>query len=164
MDTLAENLLSKGEKHFRFVRESFPSDEKFKLCLKKLVYPYSYMDSFEKFNDPIPPPECFYNELTETDIDACEYERLLEACRVFNISNLGELHDLYLTIDVCILASVFEFYRKMGLNEYGLDPAFYISAPKFSFDSMLFMTGVTLELLMDDEMYKFFEKGRRGNL
>lgn len=163
LDTLADNLRDKGEEHFSFVRKEFPNDTQFKLCLKKLVYPYNYMENFERFNEPIPPPHCFYNDLTESDIDPDEYARLLEACYEFGITNLGELHDLYLKIDVCILASVFEFYRKMGLEEYGLDPAFYISAPSFSFDSMLFMTDVELELLQDEEMYKFFEKGRRGN-
>ena len=162
LDNLAKNLHDKGEDLFTFVRDEFPDDNQFNLCLKKLVYPYSYMDSFEKFSEPIPGPECFYNELTETDIEADEYSRLEEACVVFNITNLGELHDLYLKIDVLILASVFEYYRIMGLEEYGLDPAYYISAPSFGFDSMLFMTGVKLELLQDEEMYKFFEKGRRG--
>ena len=121
------------------------------------------MDSFDKFKEPIPSADKFYNDLTNEDIEEKDYKRLKKICKVFNITNLGELHDLYLTVDVCILASVFEFYREMGLTEYGLDPAYYISAPKFSFDSMLFMTGVNLELLVDVEMYKFFEKGRRGN-
>ena len=164
METLAENLRAKGEEYFSFVSNEFPVSEEFQLCLQKLIYPYSYMDSFEKFNEPIPSIEHFYNDLNEEELDQEEYKRLQETCIKFGITNLGQLHDLYLKIDVCLLASVFEFYRIMGLEEYGLDPAFYISAPSFSWDAMLLNTNVELELLQDRNLYTFFEKGRRGTI
>ncbi len=47
---------------------------------------------------------------------------------------------------------------------YGLDPAFYFTAPGLSWDAMLKTTGVTLELLTDVDMVLFFEKGIRGGL
>ncbi len=163
LDKLAENLRDKGEDYFPLIRKEFPQDEQFRMCLQKLVYPYSFMSSWEKFNEAIPPAKMFHNDLTQEDIDEETYDRLLKACDLFNISTLGQLHDLYLKIDVLILASVFEFYRTMGLNEYGLDPAHYISAPSFSFDAMLFKTDVSLELLSDQKMYEFIEQGMRGS-
>ena len=36
--------------------------------------------------------------------------------------NLGEYHDLYLMTDVYLLTDVFENFRDMCLNHYGLDP------------------------------------------
>ena len=48
---------------------------------------------------------------------------------IFNIKNLGEYHDLYLMTDVYLLTDVFENFRDMCLNYYGLDPAYYITLP-----------------------------------
>ena len=162
LNNLANNLKDKGVEHFNLVRKEFPDHVKFNASIQKLVYPYSYMDSFDKFTEPIPGPDAFYNDLTDESIEPAEYERLLTTCEIFDISNLGQLHDLYLKIDVLILACVFEFYRKMGINEYGLDPAFYVSSPSFSFDAMLFKTGVELELIKDEEIYNFIDSGMRG--
>lgn len=164
LDKLSKNLKAKGVEHFPLVRKEFPDDLKFQAALQKLVFPYEYMDSFKKFDEPIPDIGKFYNTLKEEDLEEEEYERLKKVCRLFNIVTLGDLHDLYLKIDVLILASVFENYRDMGLKEYGLDPAYYISAPSFSFDAMLFKTDVELELLQEQEMYEFFEKGMRGGV
>lgn len=162
LDKLAQNLKDKSVDHFPLIREEYPEDDKFKACLQKLIYPYAWVDDFDKFDHKIPSPDKFFNDLTGEDIPSGEYERLLGTCKLFNITTVGQLHDLYLKIDVLILASVFEFYRDMGMQEYGLDPAYYISAPAFSFDAMLFKTGVELELFDDESMYTFVERGMRG--
>ena len=45
------------------------NDKKFKLMLRKGVYPYEYMDSWEKFNEPVPlDKECYYSELNNENI------------------------------------------------------------------------------------------------
>ena len=49
LDTLADNLKQKGEKYFPLLQREFPENKKLKACMQKLVYPYAYMDSFEKF-------------------------------------------------------------------------------------------------------------------
>ena len=161
LDKLAKNLRDKGDEYFPLIREEFTDEKEFQACLQKLVYPYSYIDNFTKFEEEIPTAEKFYNDLTDEEISEESYQRLLNVCDLFKIRTLGELHDLYLKIDVLILASVFEFYRDMGLREYGLDPAFYISAPSFSFDAMLFKCDIELELFSDISMYTFVEKGMR---
>jgi hypothetical protein len=91
-----------------------------------MVYPYDYIDGFHQFEEDIPPIEKFYNQLNEAELSEEEYKRLLKVCKTFNIENLGQLHDLYLKIDVLILASVFEDYHRIGRKMFGLDPAYYI--------------------------------------
>ena len=61
--------------------------------------------------------------------------------------NFGDYHDVYLKIDVLLLASVFEKFRDVCLDVYNLDPACFYSAPNLSWDAMLVTTGVELELL-----------------
>ncbi|XP_057302729.1 uncharacterized protein LOC130636895 [Hydractinia symbiolongicarpus] len=59
---------------------------------------------------------------------------------------MGEYHDLYLKSDVLLLADVFENFRSTCLEYYKLDPAHYYTSPGLSWDAMLRMTDVELEL------------------
>jgi len=38
---------------------------------------------------------------------------------------MGDYHDLYVAMDVVLLADVFENFRKVCQGKYGLDPAHY---------------------------------------
>ena len=64
--------------------------------LQKLIYPYDYIDGFDRFEEPIPGKPAFFNKLTNEDLSDEDYDTLLRICKVFNITTLGELHDLYL--------------------------------------------------------------------
>lgn len=66
--------------------------------------------------------------------------------------------------DVLLLADVIENFRKVCLDKYGLDPAHYYSSPGFSWDAPLKKTGVELELLADQDMHLFIERGIRGGI
>ena len=49
------------------------NDEKFKLLLRKGVYPYEYMDSWKKFNKPVLlDKKYYYSELNDADISDSE--------------------------------------------------------------------------------------------
>ena len=71
---------------------------------------------------------------------------------------------MYLLTDVGLLADVFENFRDMAMQYYGLDPAHYLTLPHFSWDAMLKFTGVELELLSDLEMYNMVEGAKRGGM
>ena len=75
---------------------------------------------------------------------------------------MGQYHDLYLKSDILSLADVFENFRKTCLEYYKLDPAHYYTSPGLSWDSMLKMTDIKLELMHDIDMYQFIVKGMRG--
>ena len=49
-------------------------EEDFALMTWKGVYPYEYMDSFERFHESqLPPKDVFYSSLTEEDISEIDY-------------------------------------------------------------------------------------------
>ncbi len=62
------------------------------------------------------------------------------------------------------LADVFEAFRSMALETYGLDPAYYVSTPQLSWDAMLKKTGVSIELISDPAMFKMIDSGIRGGV
>ena len=77
---------------------------------------------------------------------------------------MGDYHDLHLKTDVLLLANVFEKFINTCLEYYGLDPCHYFSSPGLSWDAMLKMTGIELELISDIDMHLFIEKGMRGGI
>ena len=132
---------------------------------KKGVYPYDYMNSFEKFADrQLPKKEDFYSLLTDEDISDDDYQHAIDVWNTFDIQNMGEYHDLYLKSDILLLADVFENFREGCLEYYGLDPTHYITTPGLSWDAMLKMTSTNLELITDIDMLLFVEKGMRGGI
>ena len=77
---------------------------------------------------------------------------------------MGDYHDLYLKFDILLLADVFENFRSTCLQYYKLDPCHYVTSPGLSWDAMLKMTDIKLELMSDIDMFQFVEKGTRGGI
>ena len=50
------------------------------------------------------------------------------------------------------------------MNHYGLDPAWYFSAPGLAWDATLKITKVQLELLSDPDMLLMIESGITGGI
>ena len=74
---------------------------------------------------------------------------------------MKDCHDLYLKCDIFTLGDVFEKFRNKSLKSYGLCPRFYLITPGLSWDAMLKMTKIELELISNPELYIFFEKSTR---
>ena len=135
------------------------------LLLKKGIYPYEYMDSFERFSEEkLPAKEAFYSKLAGKGITEEEYEHAQRVWKAFSRKTLGNYHNLYVVTDVLLLADVFENFTKVCLEKYGLDPAHYYSSPGLSWDALLKKTGVELELMTDLNMHLFIERGMRGGM
>ena len=135
------------------------------LMSQKGVYPYDYMDSFVKFNEKeLPTKDQFHSILNDQHITDDEYNHTKEVWNTFMIRTLGDYHDLYLVSDVLLLTDVFENFRKTCMQYYKLDPCHYFTSPGLSWDAMLKMTNIKLELMTDIDMFQFIEKGMRGGV
>ena len=116
---------------------------KFVLLLRKGVYPYEYMDSWERFNETsLPHKKAFYSELYLEDITEKDYTHGQEVFEEFNLKNLGDYHHLYVESNTLLLADVFEKFRNKCIEIYELDPAHFLSAPGLAWQSCLKKTGV----------------------
>ena len=160
LEKLVSNL---PRKLFKYTSQVFEGDE-FDLMVKKGVYPYDYIDSFEKFKEQLPSKEDFYSILNDKHIEDKDHQHAQNVWNTFNIKNMGEYHDLYLASDILLLADVFENFRKTCLKYYKLDPCHYFTSPGLSWDAMLKMTNIKLELMTDIDMFQFIEKGLRGGI
>ena len=144
LDSLVNNLAKGGHEFWGF--EDYDSEQK-KLLIRKGVYPYEYMDSWDKFNNDLPSIDKFYSRLNMSGISSEDYEHAKNIWSKFGIKNMGDYHDLYLKTDVILLANVFESFRKVCIDNYGLDPAHFYTAPGLAWKACLKKTGIELELL-----------------
>ena len=127
--------------------------------LRKGVYPYEYMDSWERFHETsLPSKEDFYSNLNTEDIDEIDYRHGNNVFKSFKLENLGDYH---VKSDALLLADVFENFRDMCIKEYELDPAHFVSLPGLAWQACLKKTNIELELLTDYDMLLMVEKGIR---
>ena len=78
---------------------------KFVMLLRKGVYPYEYMDGWDKFNETlIPSKESFYSNLTMENISETAYRHANNVFKTFKLNNLGDYRDLYVQSDTLLLA------------------------------------------------------------
>ena len=135
------------------------------MLLRKGVYPYEYMDGWNKFNEKlIPSKELFYSNLTLENISEVDYMHANNVFKTFELSNLGDYHDLYVRSDTLLFADVFENFRNACLSNYELDPAYFVSLPGLAWQACLKKTNVELELLTDYDMLLMIEEGIRGGI
>ena len=164
LEKLICNLSKEGQDKFPHMSTHFGVDN-IGLLLRKQVYPYDYFDGPEKFAETtLPPKEAFKSSLTNENILETDYHHAQQVWQSFKIQTLGEYSDLYVLSDTLALADVFENFRNLCLNAYGLDAAHFYTAPGLARQAALRCTGVQLELLTDIDQHLFIENGLRGGI
>ena len=139
LESLAANL-SPEEMHH--THSQFPDEDHFKEANKKGVYPYDYFKTIDRFSETkIPDQKEFTNKLTGKVLSDEDFKRAHHIWELFSCESLEDYHNIYLKVDVVLLADVFEKFRKMCMETYKLDATHYFSAPGLAFDAALKMTG-----------------------
>ena len=110
LDSLVNNL-ARGNNKF-FGCEDY-NESQYKLLIRKGIYPYEYMDDWDKFKETILPPKEAFSKLNISGVNDQDYEHARRVWSEFGIKDLAEYHDLYLCTDVILLANVFESFRKV---------------------------------------------------
>ena len=150
---------------FPHLRSETADEMEARLLLRKVVYPYEYMDSFEKFDkSELPTKDQFYSTIKKEHVTDEDYEHALLVFKKLGMSTLGEYHDVYLKTDVVLLSDVFEAFRNVCLAQYELDPCHFYTSPGLSWLACLKMSRVKLELLTDIDKILMVESGIRGGI
>ena len=106
-----KELIKRFANIYEFCNEGI---NKFILLLRKGVYLYEYMDSWERFYEAsLPDKEAFYSSLNVEDITDVDHRNAKRVFKSLNNKNLGDYHDLYVQSDTLLLADVFENFRNM---------------------------------------------------
>ena len=145
--------------------KKYYSGNQLSLVLRKGVYPYDYVDCMKKLDETSrPSKEAFYSKLTVEGITDEDCQHAHTVWKKFNIESMKDYHNFYNLSDVLLLADIFENFRNICMNHYGLNPAWHFSAPGLAWDAALKITKVQLELLSDPDMLLMIESGIRGGI
>ena len=103
---------------------------KFILLLRKVVYPYEYVNTWKRFDKvSLPNKEDFYSSLNMEEITDVDYMHAKKVFKIFNNKKIGDYHDLYVQSDTFLIADIFENFRKKRIEIYELDLAHFLSVP-----------------------------------
>ena len=155
--------LAKGGHQFSGFEDC--NSEQRELLIRKGVYPYEYMNSWDTFEETrLPNIDKFYSKLNMCGISESQYQHARNVWDKFKLKNMGDYHDLYLKTNVILLTNVFESFRSVCLSNYGFYPAHFYTAPGLAWKACLKKTGLNLELLKDPDMLLMFERSIRGGI
>ncbi|OXA37790.1 hypothetical protein Fcan01_27432 [Folsomia candida] len=164
----AENILklyNRGETDEEWIEELAKLDTiNVDLLLQKAAYPYTYMQSPANFEETqLPPIKEFYNDLNDQPLDQKVYDHATQVWESFNVQNLGDWHNLYVLLDVTLLADCMERSREILWDSYNLDLAHYFSLPMIAYDACCKMGKAKLDYV-DVTMHCWFETALRGGV
>ena len=102
---------------------------KYILLIRKGVYPYEYMDRWEKFEETsLPDKEGVYSSLNKEDIIDVNHRHAKIVFKKLSNKDISDFHDLYVQRDTLLLVDVFEDFKNKCIKIYELDPAHFLSA------------------------------------
>ena len=90
MASSLNNLVRNLEKDHLIETQSVFGKEKLDLLSRKGVYPYDFMDSFEKFEEVLPGKDAFFSKLNGEGISEEDYEHTCRVWKEFGMKNRGE--------------------------------------------------------------------------
>ena len=140
-------------------------EENYQLLTKKGIYPYDYFDNTKKYNEQkLPNKEEFFNKINNKDISDEDYNHAQTVFEKFKCKNLLDYSILYLKTDICHLSDIFQKFSDFAYETYELDPRNSFTLPGFSWQAMLKMIKIELELISDPDMYLFLMDTIRGGI
>ena len=111
----------------------------FILLLRKEIYPYEYIDSWERFDETsFADEEAFYSSLNMKGITSVDYRYAKRVYKEFKSKNQGDYHDLFVKSNTSLPADKFENFRNKCIKIYELSPAHFLSAPGLAWMASLF--------------------------
>ena len=118
-----KKLINKFSSVYNFYKSDI---NKFILLLRKAVYPYEYMNSWNRFNKTsLLDKKVFYSSLNMENITNIDYRHAVRVFKEFKMNNLGDYHDLYVQSDTLLLADIFTNFRNISLKTWAIQSILY---------------------------------------
>ena len=150
LNDLSKNL---NDKDKCITKEHFSNN--FELLKYKTCFPYEFITKENIYNENLPLIENFYNSLKLDNISEKHYNETLEIYKKSNCKNIKEYLDIYLTLDICLQADIFNVFRKCIWDKFEIDGSKYITSCSLSLDLMSKYTGVKIELIKDISIFDY---------
>ena len=166
LDALTRELSAKDNNNLdQYLNYITTNCTKQKCLHRKGIFPYEWLNDKAKLEtQKLPQQSDFFSRLKNEHVNQEDYNHALKVWETFQCRSIREYLELYLVLDVLLLAANVETYRHETYKHMKLDPLHYVSSPSLCFDAMLKITNIHLETLPSVDMYLWFNKAIRGGL
>ena len=159
LSKLSKNLNNKD----KFITKEHFKDN-FELLNEKTCFPYEFITKENIYNENLPSIENFYSSLNLDDISEKDYNKTLEIYGKLKCENIKEYLDIYLTLDICLQADVYNVFRNTIWDKFEIDCSKYITSCSLSLDLMLKYTEVKIELIRDISIFDYVNSSILGGV
>ena len=160
--SLSELSVKLSDEHKIITKRHFPNN--FELLKQKTHFAYEWLTEKNIYNKELPPIKDFYSSLKLQNISKEEYDDTLRIYKELKCENIKDYLKIYMKLDICLQADIFNVFRNIIWNQFGIDCCKYITSCSLSLDLMLKYTGVKIELLKDITMLDFTDSSIMGGL
>ena len=168
LEQLTASLAKTGRGNFYNLHEVvvkiYPESD-VKLLERKGVFCYNYIEIFARLEEPVlPPREAFFNNCGSVKCSAADNAHAKHVFANYQCESLKDYMQLYLFSDICLLTDVFQMFGNNSLDEYQLDPAYFVSASQLALNGLFKHIERPIPLIIDSEMYRIIQKNIRGGI
>ena len=159
LNDLSKNLNNKD----KFItKEHFLNN--FELLKYKTCFPYEFITKENIYNENLPSIKNFYSSLKLDCISKEDYNKTLEIYKKLNCKNIKEYLDIYLKLDICLQADIFNVFRNCIWDKFEIDCSKYITSCSLLLNLMLKYTGVKIELIRDISIFDYVNSSILGGI
>ena len=98
------------------------------------------------------------------NISQKEYDKTLEIYKKLNCKNVKDYLEIYMKLDICLQADIFNTFRNTIWDKFEIDCSKYITSCSLSLDLMLKYTKAKIELFKDITMFDYTDSSIFGGL
>ena len=159
LSKLSKNLLDKDKiitkKHFPHYLE---------LLKEKACFPYEWLTKENIYDKKLPSIDKFYSSLKLQNISQKRYDKTLEIYEKLKCKNIKDYLEIYMKLDICLQADIFNAFRNTIWNKFEIDCSKYITSCSLSLDLMLKYTKAKIESFKDITMFDYTDSSILGGL
>ena len=159
LNDLSKNL---NDKNKIITNEHFKDN--FELLNEKTCFSYEFRTKENIYNKELPLIENFYSSLKLDNISEKDYNKTLEIYKKLNCKNIKEYLDIYLELDICLQADIFNVFRNTVWDKFEIDCSKYITSCSLSLDLMLKYTGIKIKLIRDISIFDYVNSSILGGI
>ena len=157
LSDLSKNLL---DKYKIITKKLFPNN----LLKEKTAFPYEWLIKENLLDKQLPSIDKFYSSLKLQNVSQKEYDKTLEIYKKLKCKNIKDYLEIYMKLDICLQADIFNVFRNTIWNKIEIDCSKYITSCSLSLDLMLKYTKVKIQLFKDITMFDYADRSVLGGL
>ena len=168
LEQLTASLAKVGRGYFKnlhdVVTNMYP-EANVELLERKEVFCFDYLDFLARLDElALPPRDVFVNKLGGVECLQARYAEAQHVWENFHCKSLKEYMALYQLSNIYLLADVFHTIRNNLLDEYQLDPAYFVNSPQLGWNAHFKQIDRPIPLITHPEMYRMIQPNIRGGI